>query len=163
MPRGIQITKQQKSEICRLTKEGYSQPEIGARVGLCKRTVSIIQKENHLRASNRWRFGEEAFDENMIRMPVAMKDEQKTTDEKPVERTEKMAKNESQKWVAVTQKAIKLTGERTKFTYELKFEDTFLTVDSGYDEPIKIDMKDLVAFGNELLAVADEISKMSLA
>ena len=150
MPRGVRATTEQIEQIIRLTKEGYTQPVIGDKVGLTKETVRSIQKKNNLKASNRWRFGESPI----VEIPLAKTNIIKSGTK------EQMAKDSSNEWLKIREKAIKLDGSRTGFTYELRFGENFIRVDCGYNEPFNLDLKDIVPFGNELLAVADELMDM---
>lgn len=148
MSRGKYLTEEQKSEIVRLTKEGYTQAEIADRVGVSRNSIWRIQKKNCLKASNRWRFGESC--EYDKKAPV------KKTVAQIVERND----TPGSQWIKVAKKAIKISGQKTGFEYELRFDETYIQVNPGYDEPFKIDLKDIVSFGNELLAVADELLEM---
>ena len=156
MPRGQATTQVQIEEIKRLSMEAYTQIDIAHRTGVSVFTVRRIQQENGIKASNRWHFGENP----LMDKPYAKPATKKPVAPKEVEEELPPTPATSNKWVTVSQRAIKLTGARTGFKYSIEFDDTFLTIDPGYDEPVKIDLKDIVPLGNELLAVADELMGM---
>ena len=57
-------------------------------------------------------------------------------------------------------KTIKLQGATTKYEYTVGMHSDLLKVNPGYTAELEIDLKDLVAFANELIDVAELIGAM---
>lgn len=150
MPRGVKMSKEKIETLERMTREGYTQGQICEAVGFGVETVRKYQKIAGLKASNRWRYGESAE----IRVPDLGGNEiiplNPETVPQPV----------PGEWVQLTYKVIRLKGVRTNFDYEIGLFDTALKIKPGYSEDIEIDLKDLIAFGNEILDVAEKINEL---
>lgn len=138
------LSEEDLMTIKRMTMEGYSQKDIGNKVGVTGSTIGYHQAKLGLKASNKWHFGE-----------TAEKEVPQLKSEKP-----KLPEPEVGTFVTVADKTLKLVGNRTGFQYECGVTKTGLTIMTGYGDPMEIDLKDLVNFGNELLDIADMINKM---
>lgn len=146
------LTKEDKDTIRRMTTEGYSQNAIADKIGCQGSTVGYHQKKMGLKASNKWKLGE----------PVEIHPEvQMTEEEKVVEpQEEKKPERKVEHFVSVTDKNIDLVGSKTNFEYKVWLKASVIRINPGYTAEIEIDEKDLVAFGNELLEIADMITQM---
>lgn len=139
-PRSIVGDKLEKLK--QMTREGYSQSVIGDALGCSKRTVGIYQRENGLKASNRWRFGERAEME-----PLQVKETPQYS----------VTQNAFVKIVGTT---VELNGIRTKFKYYWKVENDSIIIDTGYCPPFEVDIVDFASFGNEVLDMAEQMQKL---
>ncbi|WP_458459316.1 hypothetical protein [Pseudobutyrivibrio sp.] len=139
------LNDNEKEMIKKLTLEGKTQAEIGDMFGVSSTTIYYYQKKFNLKASNRWHFGESAE-----RLP----------DCGPVK--VHVSEEEAQTWVQMVTHKVLLNGRKTGFDYEIENNGISLTILTGYSDPFEIDIKDLVAFGNELLDVAETLCKLKL-
>lgn len=137
MPRKA-IEEKDLEIIKRMTEEGYSQKDIGEKIGCHSTTIGYYQKKLNLKASNKWHFGETASKE-----PVNLE-----------------VKKSKKKYTIVAEKTIKLTGKATKFEYSFGTNSKNVTINPGYSESIEIDLKDLLNFSDELIDVAETLEKM---
>lgn len=124
-----------------MTENGFSQGQIGETIGVHATTVGKWQKKLGLKASNKWHFGE-----------TAKKDGIQLKEEKPPKPKKKYTK--------VVDKTIKFQGTATKYEYVIGMHSDLLKINPGYTAEIEIDLKDLVAFANELVDIAEAIEKM---
>lgn len=72
----------------------------------------------------------------------------------------KPAENKPGDWINVVAAAITISGNKTGFTYGVALDGKEISIDTGYSEPLKIDMQDLASFGNELIDIAEKITQM---
>lgn len=145
---GAKLTQDRIDKIWSMTEQRCTQADIARVVGCSIGTVKAYQKIQRLPASNRHGDGNTGV--NAI-PPVFKKEseEQIEPDTKPNE------------WVALEDKTISLLGLKTNYRYIVRMHGDIIKIETGYnEEPFEIDIKDLVAFGNELLDVADSITKM---
>lgn len=138
------LTDGQIDAIKRLTMEGYTQSQIADRVGITKSTVAYYQKKFELKASNKWHFGETASNE-----PISVKEEKIDKPKKP-----------EKKWTTVADQTLILNGVDTGFVYTIGAKSDIVKIDPTYGPSIEIETKDLVAFGNELVDIAERLCKM---
>ena len=148
MAKGYRITEEQIATIKSMTANGATQIDIAEKVGLSKRSIANVQKNNHLKASTKWKFGETAEMDEVDKYKKV---------EKPIQNQKEIRKPE---WVKLTEKVVTLTGTMTKFEYTIGLHDKMLKVNPGYSEEIELDLKDLAAFANELMDMVDIISRM---
>lgn len=124
-----------------MTEKGFSQERIGEKIGVHATTVGKWQKKLGLMASNKWHFGE-----------TAKKDGIQLKEEKP--------HKPKKKYTRVVDKTIKFQGTATKYEYVIGMHSDLLKINPGYTNEIEIDLKDLVAFANELIDITEVIEKM---
>lgn len=138
-------------KIRNMTIHGATQREIAEVIGCTTVSVSYHQKKMGLKASNKWEFGGTAE-----KYPAVKED---GTD------TVKIQNESKEHFISIAQKTLRFTGARTTFEYECGTNMNCVRILTGYNENeetvgFEIDIKDLVAFGNEILDVAEYISKM---
>lgn len=101
--------------------------------------------------------------------PIDKPAENKPTSNPPVKPAEnkldsippvKPAENKPGDWINVVAAAITISGNKTGFTYSVALDGKEISIDTGYSEPLKIDMQDLASFGNELIDIAEKITQM---
>lgn len=124
-----------------MTENGCSQSQIGEKIGVHPTTVGKWQAKLELKASNKWHFGETAKKEG-----IQLKEEKPPKPKK--------------KYTTIVDKTIKLQGATTKYEYTVGMHSDLLKVNPGYTAELEIDLKDLVAFANELIDVAEVIEAM---
>ena len=150
------ITPDMLETIKSMTMQGYSQNAIGDELGVRGTTIGYYQKKLGLAASNKWDFGGTA---EKHPEPI-YKDKSEETEE--VKEVQEPIKQEPKrpKFIDVVDKTIIFTGSKTNFKYTCGNHLDNVKIEIGYSADIEIDVKDLVAFGNELLDVAEEIANM---
>ena len=152
MPAGHRLGPDAIETIKSMTIHGGTQRAIAREVGCEASTVAYHQKKLGLKASNKWKFGGTAE-----KYPTIKEDDRKDT--------VKVQEQPKEHFISVSQKTVRFTGARTGFEYEAGTNINCVKILTGYNENeetigFEIDIKDLVAFGNEILDVAEYISKM---
>ena len=155
-------------KIEQLSKQKIPQDEIADLVGVSKRTVRRYQQKAHIPASNRGiPTGQYRKDEPV--WPVADKNEEvkmvkfdpsklKTASTDTVTATSDIQKSGA--WISVDDASIKISGKKTSFSYTISLLSGDILINTGYGADIPIDSRDLVAFGNELLDMAEKIEQI---
>ena len=65
-------------------------------------------------------------------------------------------------WINVVNADIEIKGNDTGFSYTFGLSGNDIVI-SGYFQQMKLDVKDLAAFGNELIDIAEKITTMRQA
>lgn len=142
MPRGMRVGEEIKERIKELTDEGWTQEAISTSVGLSKSTIHKIQQEMLVSPLYHNRGGWHA---KTIANEVRSKGREQ---------------QQTESYVMVNNKTVELIGINTGFKYTAMTKGKDLSIETGYGEPITIDLKDLVNFSNELMSVAEKIEEM---
>lgn len=139
---GKKITDEQIERIKKMTLGGCTQFHIAEDIGVSKGAVAYYQKKLNLKASNKWHFGESAFIE-----PVSVIEGPKDVQKKP------------RKWTSIVDQTIVLTGVSTNFSYTIGTNSDIIVIEPTYGPKIEIEMKDVCAFGNELIDIAERLNQ----
>ena len=143
----IRLTPEQKETIKSMSEKKIEQRVIAETIGCTKETVGYWQKKFGIPASNRYGGG-------MVSSTLM--------DPEPfsVRIPEKYEESTNIIGVTVAEKVVTLVGTNTTFLYTIgtKMNSCKITTNNASD--IVIELKDLVAFGNEILDVADKIQEM---
>lgn len=143
MPR--EISQEQIDMIKSMTEQRFSQQAIQDKTGISKTTIRKYQRLSNLPASNRHEGGTRVL--NSI-PPVFEKEEKKEPEKNPGE------------WLILHDKTLELVGIKTNYKYTISRQSNEVVIDPLYSESLKISIDDLVAFGNELLDLADVLNDM---
>lgn len=143
------FTPEQIDLIRRMTMEGYPQEDIANKLETTKTTIRRYQYKLGLKASTKW---SAELGETAEKAPIDLSKESRTSTA--------AKKQEQQKYITMTNRLIRFTGNRTNFSYEYGMDATTLRITTGYCDPFDIDLKDLVSFGCELLDTAEAINQM---
>lgn len=156
--RGNPISPDIIEKIVELTKQHLPQDEIAEKAGVSIDTVRRYQQKANLPASNRsWVSGQYLKKPSKPVKPVE-------TDE-PVEepttiKEDTMVETKPGEWISVDDASIKISGKKTSFGYTISLLSGDILISTGYGADIPIDSRDLVAFGNELLDMAEKIENI---
>lgn len=146
MPRGIRLSEEQISEILKLSEMKLTQKDISERTGVSVPTIRRIQQGEHIPASNRYNGG-------MISSSIR---------ENPsvgVKSVREDIPNDC--GVIVAEKVVTLVGSRTAYMYTIGTRTKTVSITTNSNEKdFVIEVKDLVAFGNELLDVAEKLQNL---
>lgn len=150
MPTGYKLGPDAIEIIRNMTESGATQRAIANTINCSVSCVAHRQRKLGLKASNKWPFGGTAK-----KYPVEY---DKT---EPI----KVQDQPKEHYISVSKKIVSFTGARTGFEYDAGTNMNCVRIRTGYNENeetvgFEIDIKDLVAFGNEILDVAEYISKM---
>lgn len=137
------FTKDEIEMIRSMTEQGCTQAAIAEALNTSNTTIRYHQNKLGLKASNKWHFGES------VKKDGEIFDTTKPVKQKPKEQ-----------YLIVTEKTVNFHGAKTGFNYVVNSNAKGIVINTGYCEPLEIDLKDLVSFGNEILDIADEITKM---
>lgn len=148
------LSKEKLEKIEALSKSKWRQADIAKEVGCSVDTVRDHQQRLGIPASNRF----EPSGQYLPKKPVAIKPE--TFKEEVMAISAPKNQTKPGEWVEIVEAAIKLTGSKTSFTYTIGLLNSEITIHTGYGDPIPLDARDLVAFGNELLDMADKITAL---
>lgn len=140
MPRGIRVGDEMRDRIADMTRAGHTQEEIARMTGLSKAAVRRAQVARNVAPSNI----KGGWSARRVVCPKRVEPEQQTKED----------------YVLLDNKTISLVGFKTSFRYTCGIKQKDLTIETGYGEPFAIDIKDLVGFANELLAVAEKAEAM---
>ena len=176
------ISKDKVDKILNMSTHRYTQDRIAKEVGCSIETVRRYQQLNELPASNRDESSGKAKRYETIKKEVEKKMEPTPVpvNKKPVELPVfsptlpvksaenkpasippvNPAENKPGDWINVVAAAITISGNKTGFTYSVALDGKEISIDTGYSEPLKIDMQDLASFGNELIDIAEKITQM---
>ena len=138
------VTNEDKETIRRMTTEGYGQKEIGLRIGCSQTTVGYHQRKMGLKASNKWNFGESVELYPEVVATTSM-------DEKPMHKEEH--------YIDVVDQNISITGNGTKFKYNISLKSRSVRIETGYSSDIEIDIKDMDSFVKELTEIVKELAR----
>ena len=142
MSRGVKMSEENQELLKQMSRAGYVQDAIAEKLGCSRGTVYMYQKKFGIKASNRWKFGE-----NPMREPLQLK-------KAPVyEATQNSI-------VRVVDMSIELAGIKTGFKYHWNVNDNSIIIETGYCTPLEIDLKDFAPFGNEVLDMAEQMQKL---
>ena len=156
--RGNPISPDIIEKIVELTKQHLPQDEIAEKAGVSVDTVRRYQQKAGLPASNRsWVSGQYLKKPSKPTKPV---ESAESTEEPTPVKEDIMAATKPGDWISVDDASIKISGKRTGFGYTISLLNGDITVNTGYGGDIPIDSRDLVAFGNELLDMADKIEQI---
>ena len=159
------LTLEDVEKIKELSKQHLPQDEIANIVGCSKITVRRYQQIAHLPASNRsvpsgqytkndpkWHMVDGDEEVKMVKFDPS---KIKAASDKP-----STPNTKSGEWISVDDASIKISGKKTSFTYSISLLSGDILINTGYGADIPIDSRDLVAFGNELLDMADKIENI---
>lgn len=144
MPRKSKLTDEIKERIRSMSEQRYTQREIAEMVGCSIQSVRRVQQDSDIPASNRYSGGALATCDLREVPNMVSKPEQDQT--KP-----------NHCGVVVAEKNITFVGERTQFLYGIGTTMDSVRITTNNNNDIVIEAKDLVAFGNELLDIAEKI------
>ena len=146
MPRGVRLTDEQHDEILKLSEMKLTQNDISERTGVSVPTIRRIQQEALIPASNRYKGGVVSSG-NRENPSVGVKSMREEYD--------------NDCGVILAEKVVTLVGSRTAFMYTIgtRMKNVLITTNSN-EKDFVIEIKDLVAFGNELLDVADKLQNL---
>lgn len=156
MGRARHFTDEELNVIRSMTEHGATQHAIADELKTTKTTIRRYQIAMGLKASNKWKFGESV----KIEPDDFLKEPEEVVKEKVIEPEPIKMEEPKQKFVAISDMSVRLTGAKTGFGYECSTNSKSVKIVFEYSEPIEIDVTDLVTFGNELLDVADILSQM---
>lgn len=140
------LSEDQIEQIKSLSMQKIEQNVIAEMVGCSVPTVRRYQQHYNIPASNRYRGG--VLSEGVVPSPVSTEKNEAILELKPKE------------WVVLAEKNVVLYGHKTGFSYAVGTKGNEVRIKTGYCEDIQIGIKDLVAFGNEILDVAEAIQQM---
>lgn len=140
MPRGIRVGDEMRDRIADMTRAGHTQEEIARMTGLSKAAVRRAQIARNIAPSSI----KGGWTARRVVCQKRAEPEQQTKED----------------YVLLDNKTISLVGFKTSFRYTCGIKQKDLTIETGYGEPFVIDIKDLVGFANELLAVAEKAEAM---
>lgn len=143
------LTADKIERIISMTEQRYTQAEIAKEVGCSVSAVRTYQRKENLPASNKHGDGRRGISA----IPPTFEAGEASDD-----KTYNLGSGE---WIILADKTIKLAGVMTGYKYIVGAHDKSIKIDTGYnDSVLEVDLKDLVAFGNELLDVADMIATL---
>lgn len=148
------LSQEMLDKIEALSKSRWRQADIAKEVGCSVDTVRAHQQRLGIPASTRV----EASGQYPAKQPVAISPD--TFKEEVMAISAPKNQTKPGEWVEIVEAAIKLTGSKTSFTYTIGLLNSEITIHTGYGDPIPLDARDLVAFGNELLDMADKITAL---
>lgn len=148
MPKGMHTTEEQIRRIINLSESRIEQKVIADELGISVATVGRIQKKYNIPASNRYNGG-------MISSGIIDNCIEKQDDYREVE-----TNNVNEFGTIVAEKVITLLGANTSFIYTVGTKMPVVKITTNNSTDFIIDLKDLVAFGNEILDVADKVTDM---
>lgn len=148
------LTQEKLDKIEALSRSRWRQSDIAKEVGCSIDAVRNHQQRLGIPASTRF----EASGQD--RPPKKIKIDLKAEVKEPM--VPNVPKNQANpgEWISIAEAAIKITGNKTSFTYTIGLLNSEITIHTGYGDPIPLDARDLVAFGNELLDMADKITSL---
>lgn len=146
------ITEETKEAIRSMSLKKLTQVEIAEKLGVSISTVRRYQNYDNIPASNRFRggmlsskYGEPVTDISIkpVEVPVLEKKEPEHRD-----------------YVTIADQIIALTGNVTSYIYTIGSKKDHVTITTNNEQDLIIDLKSLVAFGNEILDVAERLEKI---
>lgn len=151
--KGKALTKEQLDKIEALSRSRWTQLDISKEVGCSIDAVRHHQQKLGIPASNR---SEATGQHCVVNKEVAMS----IVPAKPKILTKTPNPGE---WIDISDASIKIVGNKTSFNYSIGLLNGEVFVSTGYGDPIPLDSRDIVAFGNELLDIADKIDALKKA
>ena len=152
--KGGKLTAEQLKMIEDLSNHKFDQLIIAEKVGCSVWTVRRYQQLTGIPASNRT----EPSGQHKKKIEETNQKEDIVVEEKTVAAENKKPINNGD-YVTIANASISVSGNRTGFTYEMQLLGGEIIITTGYGEPIPLDARDLVAFGNELLDMAEKINQ----
>ena len=129
-----------KDEVVNMTVAGHTQKEISEMLGMSAQTVRRIQRERNA-------------------APLNQKGGYVSKSIVTLNKDRDMDDGESA-FVMLSNKSIELIRMNTTFKYMTSLKGKDLKIDTGYGEPIILDIRDVANFANELMDVCILTEKM---
>ena len=144
------LSPEQIETIKSMSEHHHSQLEIAEAAGCCKGTVGKYQAELDIPASNRYGGGA---------LASTMRDEA-VSFRKAEQRNGGERERQPREWCAIAEKSYTLMGIDTGYMYNVATNSDEVIITTNNKNDVHIELKNLVAFGNELLDVAETIQKI---
>lgn len=144
------ITDEQIEMIRSMSEKRIEQKVIAEQLGISTPTVRRYQKKFGLLASNRFNGG-----------VVSQSIRDTTVDfKKDEQRNGEWEDKHPREWCMLAEKTCTLVGIDTGYMYTIGSNDDHVKITTNNSEDIIISLKQLVAFGNEILDVAESVQKL---
>lgn len=150
MPRGKYLDEDQIARIKSMSEKKYTQAEIADMVGCSIATVRRHQQQFDIPASNRYSGG-------MISQGTR---DESISFKKAESRNGGPRETQPREWCMLAEKVCTVVGIDTGYIYTIGTKMDHVKITTNNSEDITIDLKELVAFGNELLDVAEMVQKI---
>lgn len=144
------ISDEQIEMIKSMSEKRLEQSVIAETVGVSIPTVRRYQNEFDVPASNR--YGGGVISQGTHDEPVSFK--------KAEARNGGPREVQPREWCMIAEKVITLAGIDTGFIYTIGTKMDHIKITTNNSDDIVIELKDLVAFGNELLDIAEDVQQL---
>ena len=150
MPRGRRLTSEEKDKIRSMIERNCDRQTIADELGVSVVTVTRYRKECGVdfachRTSHNGKIVHDV-------PPVFPEEENKA-----IIKASKPLRLDS---LIVAEKTLIIKGVGTGFNYKISTVSEDVIIETGYNEPFKIDMRDLLGFAKELVQVAEKLDNM---
>ena len=148
------ITEETKEAIRSMSLKKLTQGEIAEKLGVSVSSVRRYQNYDNIPASNRYRGGaiSSNYWDTMTNISV-----KPVEDAVPVYQKKEPERHE---YIAIADQIVTLTGNATNYIYTIGSKKDYVTITTNNEQDLIIDLKSLVAFGNEILDVAERLEKI---
>lgn len=149
MPKTLspEIIEQIKS----MSEKRIEQKVIAETLGISIPTVSRYQRHFNINASNRYNGGA---------ISQSMQDDVVTGFRKAEQRNGADCERQPREWCMVAEKVVTMVGIDTGFIYTMGTKMDHIKITTNNSEDITVSLEELVAFGNEILDVAESVQKI---
>ena len=148
------ITEETKEAIRSMSLKKLTQGEIAEKLGVSVSSVRRYQNYDSIPASNRYRGGMISSNYGDSMTDISIKP---VEDAVPVYQKKESERHE---YVAIADQTVTLTGNATNYIYTICSKKDHVTITTNNEQDLIIDLKSLVAFGNEILDVAERLEKI---